>query len=113
MVDRNQEWLDSLKAGDEVALRISYFPGFNYNIKQVTKVTPTRIIKVGGYEFDSKGRERGRKSSWGRGASIEPVTGEVLGIIEKKELLTQINSTKFETLPLEALRTISKAIKGI
>lgn len=109
-MENKQEWLDSLKEGDKVALKSFYHSSFNYDIKEITKITPTRIIKVGGYEFNSDGRQRGRASAWGRSIYLEPVKQDVLDMVERNKLCTKVKNTKFETLTLDQLRKIDQII---
>lgn len=104
-----QEWLDSLKEGDKVAIR-SYGLGGGFSIRTITRITPKRIIKVGTYEYNSKGEQRGLER-WDRGSDILPITQEILDYLEKTKLVREISNTKFSELSLEKLRGIAEAIR--
>lgn len=108
-MDDNQEWLDSLKEGDMVALRIFTYSNFKYRIAKITRITPTRIIKVDGYEFNKNGKQRGR-STWGYNIYLEPITQDILDEVEKEKLFRRLNNIKFQELSLDKLRKISDVV---
>ena len=41
--NENQQWLDNLKEGDEVAIQCYKFRSSTYWITTISKITPTRI----------------------------------------------------------------------
>jgi len=74
----SNEWLQSLKVGDEVYLPAAY--GRGGEIYAITRVTQSQIC-IGGYKFWKKnGRSIGTDSWCSR--SIRPVTIEMLEEIE-------------------------------
>lgn len=108
----NQEWVDSLKEGDSVAIDVGGYRTTDYRITKIIKITPTRIIKTeSGHTFKSDGRERGKTSSWDRATHLEPVTPKIEEMVEMEELLSQIRNAKFDELPLDTLRKIGELLK--
>jgi hypothetical protein len=105
-----QEWLDSLKEGDKVALRHNGYSTDSYLIREITRITPKRIIKVGNIEYNNKGQQRGR-GTWDRGVDIVPITQDILNRIEKSRLVSEISDINFKTVPLEKLRKIAEILK--
>jgi hypothetical protein len=106
----HQEWLDSLVQGDKVALRYNGWGSDGYSIREITRITPKRIIKVGVLEYNSNGKQRGL-GTWDRGADLLQITQEILNHIEKSRLVKEISNTKFSELSLEKLREITELLK--
>lgn len=110
----NQEWLDSLKEGDEVALKT--YTGWgraepNYKVTKVIKITPTRRIKVEAYgnlQFDSKGRPFGSSM---RDVKLMPYGQEVKNAIRKNNLIYILDQIKMNDLPLDKIERIAAIIK--
>ncbi|MEK5358191.1 hypothetical protein [Paenibacillus sp. FSL L8-0709] len=99
-----QEWLDSLKVGNEVLISGKYGGGYLYFIGTIERITPTREIKIGALVF--KNGSEGERSL----IKIEPVTQEVRENIKHKELSRFLIDYRFENLPLNALEEISNIL---
>ena len=52
-------WTDDLKVGDYVGRRTSWRPEGRYELVQVTRITPTRLIGIGGRRYRPDGSEQG------------------------------------------------------
>ena len=108
-----QEWLATLKAGDEVAIKTSNWSGSRYHIARVDKITPSGRIVVGIFTFLPNGQRYG-----GNGfASIEPVTDEIKQDIQDKvfyarayKLIEAVDRKKIK-LDMEQLKQIVAIIK--
>jgi len=108
----DQEWLDSLKEGDKVAVDVGSYRSTFYKISNVVKITPTRMIKTScGRTYNNDGRERGKSSTWDKTTFLQPVTAEIEETVERYTLLHRIKETKFNDLSTEVLREIIKLVK--
>lgn len=74
----------NLKVGDKVLMRSTW----HTMIKVVDKITPTGLIKVGGYTFRPDGCERGG-DNWHRW-HIEPLTPELEIEFYKKRFISEV-----------------------
>jgi len=86
-----QEWIKTLKVGDEVAIR-SYqrWGGSPYSLTMINKITPTGRLKLdNGLEFNADGSMRGG-DTWTISSDIEPVTDDVLSVIHKYKLVSSV-----------------------
>jgi hypothetical protein len=102
----NREWLDSLKAGDEVAIHTRNW----VDIVKIERMTQTQII-IDQYRFYvSNGYAIGRRL-WNQ-PYIGPVTDEIRLKIKHRNLVYKISNTKFDDLPLEKLEAIMRIIDG-
>jgi hypothetical protein len=107
-----QEWVDSLKEGDEVAVDIGSFSFPSVVILTVEKITPSRIIKTSnGYTFNKHGEERGNNDAWSSKKRLMPITDVILEKIERKNLTSIIENVKASDLSLETLRDIVDILK--
>ena len=52
-------WTDDLKVGDYVGRRTGGRPADRYELVQVTRITPTRLIGIGGRRYRPDGSEHG------------------------------------------------------
>ena len=99
-----QEWLDSLKVGDEVAMTERY-PNKEFKICKVSRMTKTFII-IDYYEKKFR-RKDGKESGsnypfrW-----INPVTYDVRCEIERINLINKINNANINFLSLDQVQKI-------
>lgn len=108
---RSNEWLGSLKPGDEVIVSSRHYE----DIRLVERITPTGriVVNVGGMstrEFNADGWQRGG-DSYGRSHIVEP-TQERRDKIEQRTLVERLGRVKWGELPLETLRTIIAALNA-
>jgi len=101
-----QAWLDSLKAGDEVAYRTNY--GREWRTSKVTTRTKTGRIAVGPYAYNSDGQLRGTNGPW----RIEPVTQEIRDDLRKKYLSSMLSRCNWGTLSLAALEQVYSIMRA-
>jgi len=111
-MDRN-EWLASLKEGDEVA--------WKGHIYTISRTTPTRVVIRLRYSISpdrevafhkKNGREVGHSDPWHR-YILNPVTPELRNSLERARLTAQIeNALKVKEMPLDTLREIAKLASG-
>lgn len=101
-----QAWLDSLKAGDEVAFRVRY--GTRWNTSNVEKRTKTGRIIVGGFTYRPDGY------LWGQcGPSrIEPVTQEIRDEVRKNSLVPSLHACPWGALSLAALEQVYSIMRA-
>lgn len=102
--EERKQWLDNLKAGDEVCYINGGFGFKSYVIKTIDKITPTRRFKIGNIQFDNTGREMGNTDRWQPTKEIMPVTDEVRNDILRDMILSKISSFNFKTLDIERLK---------
>lgn len=109
-----QEWLESLKEGDVVAIRKGSFGYGYYVLHKIEKITKSRRFKLSGMgdtQFSNNGSEMGKKDTWSPRLSMEPVTQKILDEIRRKKILEEINRVDFKSMPLEMLEEVYSAIK--
>lgn len=83
-----EEWLASLKAGDQVAIRSSFV---GYEVHDVAKRTPSgQIVLKDGTRFDKTGYEMRNIASWNKSVLYE-VTPQVLSERERRRLRNDID----------------------
>jgi len=105
--DNYRSWLNSLKVGDEVAIRIFHLSRPDtYKLSRVTKITPSRMMYV---EGDTGRYREGRNNASGN--KLEPYNDEIFDIMDKEVLLRWIENTRLRDLPVEKLREIKKIIE--
>lgn len=101
-----EEWLKTLKAGDEVDC--------GQQIKRVERVTPTQIVIGKGNQeirFDrQEGRQRGGNSY--RRLWLHQVTPELRAKYEHRDLAMWLRYLQHEKLTLAQLRAIKAVIEG-
>jgi len=104
-----EQWLQELKAGDEVVVRRGYVYG-DYRLGTVERTTPTLVI-VSGLNYRRRdGYTQG--SGYQRCQLIQP-TQELRDKIETTELLNKFSGTGvFDKLPLDSLRQIDVILKA-
>lgn len=106
----NQEWLKSLKEGDQVAYDNSRLGTKRYVITTVKKITPKGMIRTDdGYLFNSDGYYRS-SDFWEAGLHLEPVTEEILDSIKRKKLIQEFETIKFNQLTNDQLEKILKIV---
>lgn len=109
---KNQEWLDSLKVGDRVAMDIGVYGSTQYVVATITKITPTRRMTTSNNKtFNADGTQYGQGSSYSGRVQLEPPTPEILERILRSRLIKALKAFKFEELTTEQLRTIQSIIK--
>lgn len=88
-MNRDFEWLKTLKAGNEVAVDCSSMWNKNFfKILKVEKITPSGRIKLSdGSQYQSSGREIGESYSY----PLRQITPEIMDFIERRNLLYKIN----------------------
>lgn len=108
---REEQWLQSLKVGDEVALW--YWRGVRgrYEFTTITSETPTRW-RINGRDFNkSDGMERGQLACC---RFVEPTEGlrtTLLEDAEKSRLVDKLNrQTHWGSLPLGALKAVDALV---
>lgn len=98
----HEEWLASLKPGDEVAMH-HYTAG--YQLERVKKVTSTgRITLENGDQYRPDGTEI-TSSKWGKWHLAEP-TPEVLAKIKRVDLISAVHN-ELERLNINCLKLLS------
>ncbi len=107
-------WLESLKAGDRVAVYESSYGRRSYRIRTIERRTPSGRFVLEGIkaQFDTHGREMGSRGSgfcpsW---REIVPITDEVRESIARERALEALRSAKFESLTTESLVKLHKAL---
>lgn len=109
--EERQQWLNSLKVGDEVAIYRSNHWGSNHTIGKITKITPSRMFDVDvapNCRFNSDGRERG--NYYGR--KIVESTDKIKNKIIMDQALSTIKNTVWESLQPQQLLEILKVIQS-
>jgi hypothetical protein len=111
MTDNIATWLDSLKAGDEVAVRNGYGPD-NVRICKVDRTTPTLIL-VGPTKYRRKdGYVMGRQGLFSR-LHIAPPTDDTKERAARARLVSRIalmSKEEWRSLPLASLEAIAAII---
>lgn len=96
----DQQWLDSLKVGDEVCY---YNRWSGYKITRIEKITPTRQIKTEcGLAFK---RGYHRVDAW-NGYALQPATDEVRNDIRKRHIVFKLSNANWTYFQLEQLEQI-------
>jgi ribonuclease HIII len=113
----NKAFIDSLKVGDLVAVRIYSYGAICYNLLKVEEIAARagkRTVVVNGVKYDDVGgekRERGAMSS-GIGRSIGPITNEVRASIKRRrEQNTITNFSDWESLSDDKIARIAAILK--
>ena len=107
------EWLQQLKAGDEVAIAFrGGFRGNNYTFAIVTKITATQIV-VGSQRYKiSSGRKIGEGySSYWLQRPTDELKAEIALSKETSQLRYQIESINWRDQPIEILRAVNEVLK--
>lgn len=91
----NMDWLKNLKPGDEIVVdQSNNWDRHKYKIEKVEKITPTGRIKLSdGSQYDPSGKRIG---SYDR--PLKQITPEILDIIERRKLISQLEFDKFKGL---------------
>lgn len=114
-MSERKEWLETLEVGNKVAVQAGSI-GYRYwEIREVTKITPTRIFTLSNNKkYSNDGYERGVKSSGftSRVSSMHPITQQILDTIEREELTGKVKSIKASELSLEQLRAIVEVLES-
>lgn len=106
----NQEWLDSLKPGDEVAIQHVGFDTWYEFGRVVDRRTPTLII-VGGLRANNKGKEIGTSRPRYLVEPTDELKREAEEKRERRALIQLLRAVTWHSLPLEALREVSEIVK--
>lgn len=103
---KEQEWLDALKPGDEVAMAVGgYGLGRGFNLRRVERRTDSgRIILDTGTVFNANGNERGGRR-WLREPTAE-LKSELDTNDRTNKALGRLNQVRWRELPLETLEAI-------
>lgn len=121
---KEQEWLNSLKVGDEVFVKHNGFGGTNLSKGTVAKITPKRrdiTVKTSSYEmvFDSFGRKKDRQAFSTSWYSIVQIDEDTL-TLQKHQILKNkvtnaiemlLSSLKKDEVETEDLRDLLISIK--
>lgn len=113
----NKTFIDSLKVGDLVAVRIYSYGAIAYNLLKVEEIAARagkRTVTIGGQKYDEEGnqkRERGAMSS-GTSRSIGPITDEVRASIKRRrEQNTIANFSDWDALSDDKIARIAAILK--
>ena len=108
--EERNNWINSLKEGDKVAVRINnYGQGEYYVIKTIKRITPTGKIRLDDNElYNSNGYKSGDEYS--NGTWIIPVTDKIMRNIKRRRLLYKVSNFDFKMLTLEKLENIIEII---
>lgn len=105
----HQEWLDSLKVGDEIAYKWGYGEGAGYKIGKITNITPKRFIDSGNIRFNRNGEPPAGVHGVG---NIVPVTAELKRDMTRRELILEIeDKIRHNKLSLETLTDVRNLIR--
>jgi hypothetical protein len=112
-------WLASLRPGDTVAAECGYNPeyGYDYAIKVVEKVTPHGHIWLkGGKQYGADGVQIEKlvqdSAMWGDPCyKLVEITPAITEIIKRKELLSWLESMKWDLVKTEILEEITQVLK--
>lgn len=103
-----ENWLKSLKVGDEVAVPIG-FSGKRWNIYRLTHATANFVLISNTKFRRSDGWAVGR-DTWSSN-QIQPVTDEIRHAKERDALIMALTRVIWESLPTETLRQIATLSK--
>lgn len=103
-----QEWLASLKVGDEVAMTERYSNKV-FRICRVSRMTKTLII-VDWYERSFRKKDGLEPGDYLSRRSIVPVTHDVKCEIERINLINKINNANINFLSLDQVQKIYRLI---
>jgi hypothetical protein len=112
----DKEWLDSLKASDEIAMR----DGFGYAKYSLGVVTRRDKVKIvvkpsdGSRDqvFSAKsGRIPGEQSAYSR-RGIEPVTDTIRATVRRDALLKRVENASWHKLTTETLQSICDTLSA-
>ena len=103
-----QTWLDSLKAGDYIAVRTHNSRA--WEVLKIEKRTPGGQIVTRGSRFDKTGSSVGW--SYGMPSECHPITDEVKQSVFRRKLLHAISTIKMNELTNETLNAILDLIQG-
>jgi hypothetical protein len=108
--EQRQQWLNSLKVGDEVAVDQGKFSR-KYAILTIEKITPTRRFRLSGVSevFDNTGREMGA-GAWGSD-HMEPITDAIRESAARYAALEHIKKINFSALSTQQLLDVLKVIQ--
>lgn len=103
--NERQEWLDSLQEGDEVAIPFKSTGVQCWHITTVSKITPTRRIRVdeGKREYSNKGEERRRDLGY---SQIVPVMDHMREMMRRRRLVGFLSNTRFSDYTTECLEKL-------
>lgn len=104
MLDDNRDWLQSLKAGDEVAIGGGRSHHAGYSIAKVDRVTSTQIV-IRNLRFNKDRGDLRGASTWSH-QWLLPVTEEMRNDLRKRELSYKLATTKWPELDLAVLEDI-------
>lgn len=114
----NKAFIDSLKVGDLVAVRIYHYSAIAYSLIKVEEITARagkRTITVGGQKYDEVGnekRDRSDRMSCGIRRSIGPITDEVRASIKRRrEQNTIANFSDWDALSDDKIARIAAILK--
>lgn len=105
---RTKEWLEGLKAGDEVVVSHGYHSVGR--LEKVERVTATQIVISDSLRFRRDGgRKVGGSESYTRTA-IEEATPEARAEIRREALRNRMSLVKWEKVSLETLEKVAAAL---
>lgn len=106
-----REWLNQLKAGDDVVIRIWSFGGSGYTNAKVEKITPTRFIRVEGVLY----KPQDGNSRFGNNGLLDPNDETTIKLLKKykenkfvSETMYKIRNTNYNDVTYEQAVEIRK-----
>jgi hypothetical protein len=113
--EQRQQWLNSLKVGDEVAIIHSQYGRKNIRTSKIVKITPTRRFKIDGMDwctFDNSGEQMG-VGRWDMPNVMFPVTNSIKESLARTNTIHLIeNFKKWHGLSTQQLLEILKIIEA-
>jgi carbohydrate-selective porin OprB len=103
-----EEWLASLKEGDQVAVSYGGWGRTNFMIERIERITPTRRFTLRtGRKFDNSGHAMGHNDKWSSRPSIRPYDQYVKDQLETEKLSSKVGNLQTSKMTLDQLRRIA------
>ncbi len=107
-----EQWIKTLKPGDEVALKVCEGRHIQYRIRIVKNVTKSGRVRLEtGVLYDQRGQSTHRERWSNRSYSIVKITDDILGEMKKLEICISLSKVDFKEFKLEQLERILKIIE--
>ena len=113
----NKTFIDSLKVGDIVAVRIYSYGASAYSLLKVEEITARagkRTVVVGSQKYDEEGGQKGERGARmsGSSRSIGPITDEVRASIKRRrEQATIVAISDWSELSDDKIARIAAILK--